>query len=113
MEIFFKQIREILYNDDLGEKERIDELQKLFALTEGLQVKYTDTPRLENKDDIYYSGCGTTWGTDLDGNRYWKKFSPFITKNSNYNHLNYGDIINEKARTKKIVMECLSELKIH
>ncbi|MEE9374512.1 MAG: hypothetical protein V3V00_15765 [Saprospiraceae bacterium] len=33
---------------------------------------YTQTPRLENPDDIYYEGCGCDWDTDLEGNRYHK-----------------------------------------
>ena len=76
--------------------------------------EYTDNPRLENKDDLYYEGCGCTWDTDLDGKRYWKRYSPFITDkdfgSGQYRHLSYGDIIDEKARIKKIVMECLNEL---
>ena len=33
---------------------------------------YIDNPRLENPEDLYYSGYGCTWGIDLDGKRYWK-----------------------------------------
>lgn len=73
-------------------------------------LEYTDNPRLNNNDDLYYTGCGCTWGTDLDGKRYWKRYSPFITGTSTYSHLSYGDIIEEKARIKKLVQECLSEL---
>lgn len=72
--------------------------------------EYTDSPRLKNQDDLYYSGCGCTWGTDLDGKRYWKRYSCIMTKGSGYSHLSHGDIINEKARIKKLVQECLSEI---
>ena len=34
--------------------------------------EHTETPRLENTSDIIYSGCGCTWGTDLDGIRYYE-----------------------------------------
>lgn len=33
---------------------------------------HTEAPRLETADEIYYEGCGCTWGTDLDGQRYHK-----------------------------------------
>ena len=29
-------------------------------------------PTLKDPDDIYYEGCGCTWGTDLNGIRYHK-----------------------------------------
>lgn len=30
-------------------------------------VEYTESPRLSDPNEIYYRGCGTTWGEDLDG----------------------------------------------
>lgn len=35
-------------------------------------VEYTSTPKLANKNDLYYSGCGCTWDVDLNGVRYHK-----------------------------------------
>lgn len=71
---------------------------------------YIDNPRLANSDDIYYMGAGCTWGEDLDGNRYWKRYHSGKCLRSEYNHLNHGDIINEKARIKEYVKEALREL---
>lgn len=36
------------------------------------RVEYTETPHLYDPNEIYYIGCGVTWGEDLDGNRYHK-----------------------------------------
>jgi len=41
-------------------------------------VNYTDTPILKDPKDIYYIGCGCTWGIDDVGDRYWK-----LDKNNN------------------------------
>jgi hypothetical protein len=73
-------------------------------------VEYTDNPRLKNQDDLYYTGCGCTWDTDLDGIRFWKRYSSFLMEGNRYSHLSHGDIINEKARMKKLIKECLSEM---
>lgn len=75
---------------------------------------YIDNPRLENEDELYYEGAGTTWGIDLDGNRYWKRYSSCSIRthfnNDSYSHLSHGDIINEKARVRRIVAELFNEL---
>lgn len=131
----FKKIREILQSTKLDQSDKICEIEKMVrkkepVMTEifgakvevrkevgtmiydgSVRVDYTDNPRLEKDDDLYYTGCGCTWGTDLDNKRYWMRYSPFITDGGNgtgrFSHLDYGDIINEKARIEKIVMECL------
>ena len=69
-------------------------------------VIYIDIPCLKNKDDIYYVGCGCTWGEDLDGNRYWKLYnSKFIPRgwgsNGEYDNLKKGDIVNKNEREKR------------
>lgn len=72
---------------------------------------YTDNPRLANHRDIYYEGCGCTWGTDLDGKRYWKLFDAGNSKYyDKYPHLDHMDIINNTARNKKLIKECLNEM---
>lgn len=79
-------------------------------------VEYTDKPRLRNPDDLYYSGRGTTWDIDLDGMRYWKRYSGFATNigemKTRWSHLSHGDIINERARIQKIVIETLAQMNI-
>ena len=72
-------------------------------------VEYIDNPRLQTPSDLYYKGCGCTWDTDLDGKRYHKRYNG-SGRSERYSHLSYGDIINEKARIKKIIMECLEEM---
>lgn len=88
--------------------------EKKFIIDSSIGCEYTDNPRLKNEDDLYYTGYGCTWGIDLDGKRYWKRYSPFITdkdsKFKSYSHLSHGDIINEKARIKQLVKECLFEM---
>lgn len=67
-------------------------------------IEYVDNPVLKNPDDIYYSGCGTTWGKDDNGDRYWKRYNKFgkrFSDKEQYPHLNHGDIIDEEARIKK------------
>lgn len=32
--------------------------------------EHNENPRVEKDEDLYYSGCGCTWDTDLDGLRY-------------------------------------------
>ena len=32
---------------------------------------HTPTPNLKRKQSKYYSGCGCTWDTDADGNRFY------------------------------------------
>ncbi len=137
--MILKKIKEIIYSRKLDIADKLCEIEKLLpkkqesvtaeffgakceVRKEGNAVifdgssgcEYADNPRLKNKDDLYYEGCGCTWGIDLDGKRYWKRYSPFITdknsSNNRYSHLRYGDIIEEKARIKKIVIECLNEL---
>lgn len=39
-------------------------------------IEYTDVPILKNPEDRYYSGCGTTWGVDMVGDRYHKLMKP-------------------------------------
>lgn len=99
---------------EVGEEKNIVAKDIKAIVKETLKVpdpfKYTDNPRLQNEDDLYYSGCGCTWGTDLDGVRYWKLYKPYIMRSDNYRHLSLGDIINEKARIKKLIKECLSEM---
>lgn len=34
--------------------------------------EHTENPQLDSFDEIYYSGCGCTWDTDLNGVRYHK-----------------------------------------
>lgn len=34
--------------------------------------EYVYNPLLSNKEDLYYEGCGCTWGIDLNGDRYHK-----------------------------------------
>lgn len=43
-------------------------------------VEWTDEPRLMEKNDIFYD-CGCTWGTDLDGKRFWKLFDWYDKQN--------------------------------
>ena len=134
-----KKIRQILNNEKLDLADKIIEIESCLPKEKEIekgeifgqpcQIKregnaiifdgsagcdYTDNPRLKNQDDLYYTGYGCTWGTDLDGKRFWKRYNPSITDrtfgNSRYSHLSYGDIINEKARIKKLVQECLSEI---
>ncbi|MFT5450607.1 MAG: hypothetical protein ACI9N9_000084 [Enterobacterales bacterium] len=72
---------------------------------------YTDNPRLENENDIYYEGCGTTWDVDLDGKRYWKLYHPVLSKfsddDNSLSHLSTSSIVNEEARITKIVVGIL------
>lgn len=133
-----KKIRQILSNEKLDLADKIIliesclpkkevEMGEIFGQTcqikrEGNVIifdgrvgcEYTDNPRLKNPDDLYYSGCGCTWDTDLDGKIYWKRYSPFVTdkdgRSGRYSHLSYGDIIDEKERIKRLVQECLSEI---
>ena len=49
--------------------------------------EYVDHPRLKTPSDAYYS-CGTTWGIDLDGKRYW-----LLNKD--------GSIYNERERLRR------------
>ena len=53
---------------------------------------YIDNPKLNKPNDIYYEGCGCTWDTDLNGERYWKLYHPDITRGY-YNNLKLGDRI--------------------
>tara|TARA_R110000850_G_scaffold116989_1_gene233015 strand:- start:56 stop:463 length:408 start_codon:yes stop_codon:yes gene_type:complete len=130
-----KKIREILSNENLDladkiieiestlPKEKVKEYRDIFGqkceikregnaviFDGGAGFEYTDNPRLENQDDLYYTGCGCTWDTDLDGARYWKRYNPSVMRGDRYGHLSYGDIVNEKARMKKLIKECLSEM---
>jgi hypothetical protein len=134
-----KKIRQILSNEKLDLADKIIEIESCLPKEKEVEMgeifgqpcqikregnaiifdgsvgcEYTDNPRLKNQDDFYYSGCGCTWDTDLDGKRYWKRYSPFVTerdgRSGRYSHLSYGDIIDEKARIKKLVQECLSEI---
>jgi hypothetical protein len=130
-----KKIKQILSDQKLDLADKLIEIERLLPKTEPIEVtevfdgkcsvkregnsiifdgsygqEYTDNPRLKNPDDLYYTGCGCTWDTDLDGIRFWKRYNPIITRDGRFNHLSYGDIINEKARIKKIVQECLNEL---
>lgn len=41
----------------------------------GITTEYTNSPRLRYPEEIYYSGAGPNWDTDLDDNRYFKKFN--------------------------------------
>lgn len=134
---FISKIRSILSDNRFDLADKICEIEKALPIKKGVGVveflgssctitkegnaiiidgsagfEYIDNPRLENRDDLYYEGCGCTWGIDLDGNRYWKRYSPFMGRNSNdrYAHLSFGDIIDEKARMKKLIIECLNEL---
>lgn len=134
-----KRLRQILNNEKLDLADKIIEIENCLPKEKEVEMgeifgqpcqikregnaiifdgsvgcEYTDNPRLKNQDDLYYSGCGCTWDTDLDGKRYWKRYSAFITdrdgRSSRYSHLSHGDIIDEKARIKKLVQECLSEM---
>jgi len=134
-----KKIRQILSNEKLDLADKIIEIESCLPKKKDVEMgeifgqpchikregnaiifdgsvdcEYTDNPRLKNQDDLYYSGCGCNWDTDLDGERYWKRYSSFITdrdgRSGRYSHLSHGDIINEKARIKKLVQECLSEI---
>jgi hypothetical protein len=71
----------------------------------------TDTPLLKNEKDFYYSGCGCTWGVDLEGNRYWKRYHPshLHFPSTDYNHLKEGDIVNEQARIDYMVKKSLEK----
>ena len=86
------------------------EIKRKSALSQ-----YTDNPRLNNPNDLYYEGIGCTWSIDLDGIRYWKRYYPVLSRkrfdDDTYSHLIMDDIIDEKERIKKIVKECLDELK--
>lgn len=131
-----KRIRQILSNEKLDLADKIIEIESCLPKEKEVEMgeifgqpcqikregnaiifdgsvgcEYTDNPRLKNPDDLYYSGCGCTWDIDLDGKRYWKRYSGFGSdRNGRYSHLSHGDIINEKARIKKLVQECLSEI---
>lgn len=130
--MILEKIREILENKNLDIADKICEIEKLLpekkettnflganceVRREGnaiifdgsIGVEYVDNPRLKNEDDIFYIGCGCTFDTDLDGKRYWKRYHSMIS-GDRFSHLNHGDIIDEKARIKKIVKECLNEL---
>lgn len=120
------KIREILENKELDIADKLCEIERLMPKKEDTVdteiidtgLEYTDNPRLKNKDDLYYDGCGCTWGEDLDGKRYWKRYCPITTEERfgvskfgrRYSHLKFGDIFDEKARIKKIVIECLNEI---
>jgi len=126
--MIFKKIREILESTNLDIADKLCEIEMLIpkerkivtnktsnAIFNDSEVdEYIDNPRLENEDDLYYTGAGCAYGTDLDGKRYWKRYCATITekdmRNMRYRHLMHGDIIDEKARIKKIVMECLNGL---
>jgi hypothetical protein len=76
------------------------------------QSEYTDNPVLDNSDELYYSGAGCTWGTDKNGQKYWKRYSPAAIDShftDKYDHLSIGDIVNEKARIEKIMREIIEE----
>jgi hypothetical protein len=130
-----KKIRQILNNEKLDLADKIIEIEsclpkekevemgeifgqpcqikregKAIIFNGSVGCEYTDNPRLKNQDDLYYSGCGCTWDTDLDGKRYWKRYNPSVMRSDRYGHLSYGDIVNEKARIKKLIKECLSEM---
>lgn len=104
---------EVEIGEIFGQKCQIKREGNAIIFDGSVGCEYTDNPRLKNAYDLYYTGCGCTWDTDLDGKRYWKRYSPFITdKNrpSEYRNLSIGDIINEKARIKKLIHECLQEM---
>ena len=128
-----KKIKEILYNSSLSIEDKLLEIQQqlpenkdvpieMFGI-EGRKVgnsmifdgslgyDYIDNPELDNPDDIYYSGCGCTWDTDKNGNRYWKLYSGH-SRGDRFHHLDDGDIINNKARTKKMITDILKEMGI-
>jgi hypothetical protein len=128
----FTKIKAILYNNELCPEDKLIEIQQLLPkdnievgeifgqpctitrkgndiIYNGAHGEYTNTPRLVNPGDIYYTGYGCTWGIDLDDRRYWKTYHPGITKNG-YRHLALGDIVNEKARIQAIVREYLNEM---
>jgi len=102
--------KEVEVGEIFGQKCQIKREGNTITFDGGYGLKYTDNPRLQNSNDLYYTGYGCTWDTDLDGNRYWKRYHPSITKNSENKNLTYGDIVNEEARIKNIVKKCLSEL---
>ena len=70
-------------------------------------IEYTDKPNLCDPELLYYTGTGPTWGEDLDGKRYWKRYWPSTTKGDRFAHLSPGDIVNERARIKQIVSDLI------
>lgn len=48
--------------------------KKFFYKYEG--IEYIIHPELKNKEDLFYTGAGTTWGTDVNGKRYRKIYNP-------------------------------------
>lgn len=135
-----KKIKEILNDSKLDSsdklieinsiipKEKVTETVELFGNTcevkrEGntiiydgsYGVEYTDTPRLENQDDIYYTGCGCTWDTDLDGKRYYKRYCYAYIRESareDYKHLEHNDIIDNDARLEYQVIKILKKYQL-
>lgn len=53
-------------------KQVIIENDGSITIDGSIGVEYTSAPRLANKNDLYYSGCGCPWDIDLDGVRYHK-----------------------------------------
>lgn len=85
---------------DTSDKGRQDALREAERQADPFVI-ITDNPKLSNPDDIWYAGVGTEWGIDENGNRFWKRFNPlFIPElfRSKFNHLKYGEIVNDEAR---------------
>lgn len=104
-----EQSKEKEYAEIFGQKCEVKRDFNSLIFDGSTGCEYVDNPKLNNPDDIYYDGCGCTWGTDLDGKRFWKRYNAFNDRSRNSN-LSHGDIVNEKARIKKLIMECLSEM---
>lgn len=71
---------------------------------------YINTPKLIHPNNIYYDGYGPTWDTDLNGERYWKRYDPSICSNLRYAGLKFDDIVNEEARIKALMTKYLTEI---
>lgn len=63
-------------------------------------MEYTNNPRLKNETDLFYTGYGCTWSEDLDGKRFYLRYHPDITKNTQPPYLKLGDIIDPEARAE-------------
>lgn len=117
-EALIQIIDQVLQKTDISANEKcalIDEHIAAEKKTREEKVKedeFTDTPRLENQDDIYYSGVGPTFGIDLEGKRYWKLHNPFMLHfylQKAHEHLKFGDVVDDTARTEKIIRNVLKK----
>ena len=108
--------RETIIAEIFGSKCEMRKEGNIIIFDGSIGCQYIYNPVLKNEDDLYYSGAGCTWGIDINGSRYWKRHDPCMIDKTlggnRYAHLNPGDIIDEKVRIKKLIIECLNELQM-